>query len=127
MSNELGSTKILVCPADAVRKTNEAITFDSSPAGLITLKNKAVSYFVNVDANETNGNMVLIGDRNLLIAGQSPTSTGLTLPGTNLLQWNHDIHKLRGNVARADGSVFSQIPSIQIWTNHNNPVRLAIP
>ena len=91
------------------------------------MQNQAVSYFVNVDANETNPSMVVIGDRNLFIAGQRPTSTGLTLPDTNLLQWNHDIHKLRGNVARADGSVFSQIPSIQIWTNHTNPVRLAVP
>jgi prepilin-type processing-associated H-X9-DG protein len=127
LSNELGGARILTCPSDVARQKSIAIPFTDASNGLVTLQNQAVSYFVNVDANETNGNMVLIGDRNLLIAGQSPTSTGLTLPGTTLLQWNRDIHGLRGNVARADGSVFSQIPSIQIWTNHPTPMRLAIP
>jgi prepilin-type processing-associated H-X9-DG protein len=127
LSNVLGGARILTCPSDVTRQKSTAIPFTDASNGLVTLQNKAVSYFVTVDANETTPNMILLGDRNLLIAGQSPTATGLTLPGTTLLQWNRDIHGLRGNVARADGSVFSQIPSIQIWTNHPTPVRLAIP
>jgi len=127
LSNEMGSARILMCPKDDIRASTMAYSFGTESNGLYTLKDRAVSYFVNVDANETNASMVLIGDRNLLIAGQSPASTSLTLPGNTMLQWNRDLHGLRGNVALADGSVFSQIPSIQIWTNHSTPVRLAIP
>ena len=126
LSNELGSARILQCPADAARQKKAAFTFGADSNGLATLKNQAVSYFINVDASETKGSMVLIGDRNLLLKGQAPTNTSLTLAGTNLLQWNGEMHRFQGNAALADGSVHSG-KSISAWTNHSDPVRLAIP
>lgn len=127
LSNELGSVKILACPADASRVKAMALTFDTASNGLITMQNRAVSYFVNADAHETNNTMVLLGDRNLVIGGQSFANTGLTLPGSTLLQWDRGIHGSCGNVALADGSVHSLVPTYSLWTNHNDPVRLAIP
>lgn len=126
LSNELGAARILMCPADAVRQKNAAFTFGADPKGLATLKNQAVSYFINVDASETNGSMVLIGDRNLLLNGQTAINTNLTLAGTNLLQWSGEMHRFQGNAALADGSVHSG-KSISAWTNHHDLVRLAIP
>jgi hypothetical protein len=126
LSNELGSARILMCPADVTRQRSTALTFGAAAGGLATLQNQAVSYFVNVDASETNGSMVLIGDRNLLLNGQTPKNTSLTLAGTNLLQWDREVHGFQGSAALADGSVHS-VRSISVWTNHNNPVRLAIP
>lgn len=127
LSNELGSVKILACPADASRVKAMAITFNTASNGLITMQNRAVSYFVNADAHETNNTMVLLGDRNLVIGGQSFANTGLTLPGSTLLQWDRGIHGSCGNVALTDGSVHSLVPTYSLWTNHNDPVRLAIP
>jgi len=126
MSNELGSARILICPADGARQKNGAIAFNASPTGLATLQNQAVSYFVNVDASETNGSMVLIGDRNILVNGLAPTTTSLTIPGNTILQWGQELHRFQGNAALADGSVH-KVRAISAWTNHNNPVRLAVP
>ncbi|MCD6050189.1 MAG: hypothetical protein K0Q55_1592, partial [Verrucomicrobia bacterium] len=73
------------------------------------------SFFINVDASETNGSMVLIGDRNLLLNGQTAMNTNMTLAGTNLLQWSGEIHRFQGNAALADGSVHSG-KFISAWT-----------
>jgi len=127
ISNELGSTKILICPADVARFKTGAATFTSQSNGLVTLQNKAVSFFVNVDASETNASMILIGDRNLLVNGKPTTNTQLTIPGTALLQWNADMHRSIGNVALCDGSVFSGANSVSVWTNHIDSLRLAVP
>ena len=127
LSNEMGAAKILACPADAARVRTMTTTFNAASNGLITMQNRAVSYFVNADAQETNKTMALLGDRNLVINGQSFANTALTLPGTTLLRWDRQLHGSCGNVALTDGSVHALVKSFSLWTNHTSPVRLAIP
>lgn len=95
MSNELSSPKILVCPAD---KRQPAKSW-------ATLSNTNISYFVGPDADETQPDALLAGDRNLEIDG-APAKPGLLLLLTNsVLGWTHELHNRSGNVAMSDGSV----------------------
>jgi prepilin-type processing-associated H-X9-DG protein len=116
MSNELSTPKNLFCPADKLR---QPATFFSSAQtgnksdGTLFQGNTSLSYFVNLDAVETNPNMFLSGDDNLLIGGSrhnplsgSPATSGvLTLTTNSLIAWSEARHEKQGNVALADGSV----------------------
>jgi prepilin-type processing-associated H-X9-DG protein len=96
MSNELGSPKILVCPADTQR-TN---LIDWTPA----FDNQNVGYFVGLEADDTKPLMILAGDRN--ITGGILTNGNLMLCKSNtVLSWTTAIHNGNGNIALADGSV----------------------
>ncbi len=96
MSNELSTPKILLCPADT-RKTN-ATSFSG-------LNNWNISYFVGVDADENNPQMLLSGDSNLAVGGV-PTKAGLLNLWTNdPVSWTATRHVNQGNIALADGSV----------------------
>ena len=96
MSNELITTKILLCWNDKER-TN-AISWDN-------LNNQNVSYFVGVDATPTNSAAFLAGDRNLSL-NDAPVNPGLVsfTPGV-IAGWTKQIHNKRGNVLLSDGSV----------------------
>jgi len=106
MSNELNTPKILFCPADKVR--HQAVIFS---AGQPSHTN--ISYFVNLDAVDTNPNMFLSGDDNLLIGGQrhnslsgTPAASGvLSLTTNSLIAWSEARHGKQGNIGLADGSV----------------------
>jgi prepilin-type N-terminal cleavage/methylation domain-containing protein len=69
LSNELGSTKILVCPGDVIRQPTTAGVFGTNDpsglTGLLSASNSAVSYFVGTEADETKPNMLLVGDRSM--------------------------------------------------------------
>lgn len=126
MSNELGIPNIVVCPSDGDRsaKANFGATFGANAMG----GNVSVSYFVGKDADESNPQMILSGDRNVGIrpaAGWSGTAapggvTGFShnsspYPGyyaslaqwTNIsaFQWTDKLHQTKGNICLADGSV----------------------
>lgn len=129
ISNELGSTKILICPGDVIRQPNVAqiFGFDDTPnnlLGLASQSNKSVSYFVGVEADETKPNMLLTGDRNMGVNNSSVFYDGAG--GTNFVvvstsvdsasaaeaQWSElatnniaPHHDNAGNYALADGSV----------------------
>ena len=60
MSNELGTPKITICPADRDRSAATDFGADFSARA-----NTVVSYFVVKDADESNPEMYLAGDRNL--------------------------------------------------------------
>lgn len=95
MSNELGSTRILICPADKTR----------APAPDFTrLANTNLSYFVVPDANENLPQSILSGDRNITNRF-SPTNGMLVLMTNQLVGWTKEMHKFQGNVALGDGSV----------------------
>ncbi len=95
LSNELNTPKILICPADV---RTPATNFGPGFA------NSNLSYFVGVTAEETQPQLLLMGDRNLTNGPLSPNR--LLLLATNSAPgWNRQLHKLRGNVALADGSV----------------------
>jgi hypothetical protein len=95
MSNELSTTKILVCPNDANR---------TAATNFVALANTNLSYFVNVDAVETNWTVVLAGDRNLTNR-RSANSRFVSVSGATTLGWDKALHHECGNLLHADGRV----------------------
>jgi hypothetical protein len=94
LSNELSVPKSVICPSD----TRVAATNWTSFA------NENVSYFIGLDASDTQPNMVLSGDRNLMRDGQ--LLSGVAALGTNSpVAWTKDMHRQSGNIGLADGSV----------------------
>jgi prepilin-type N-terminal cleavage/methylation domain-containing protein len=96
MSNELSTPRVLLCPVDDLRTmaaTNFAFTSNSN-----------ISYFVGVDANELNPQLILSGDHNL--TNGTPVRNGLLeLTTNNPAGWTAKMHEKVGNVGLADGSV----------------------
>ena len=121
MSNELSTPKILVCPNDKNR--TYATNFDSG------LTDTNLSYFVNVDAVEGNGSSLLCGDRNL--NNKAPAgSRFVCLSSTSVIGWTREIHRKKGYLCFADGSVQSYLNgavglAVQIPAGVTN--RLAVP
>lgn len=117
MSNELSTPEVLLCPAESDQRRVSASafafnlngTFDPTTgepiAGPISfLNNSNISYFVGVDARETNAMMILSGDRN--ITNGLPVKNGLLELTTNQLAgWTAEMHNKVGNILLADGSV----------------------
>jgi len=96
MSNELFTPKFLVCPQDRKRAwaTNWVAGFD----------NRNVSYFVGLNASESNTNSILSGDRYL--AGSRPTANGfLELATNDSIRWVKKYHDYHGRLVLGDGSV----------------------
>ena len=124
MSNELATPKTAVCPADSAR------TAISNYYGMIALNgnvaqgrgNASVSYFVNLDADETRPQGMLAGDRNMSTVSNATTATAydayfkvqqsidpkLVANKANaqyFLNFHNTIHQNQGNVGLSDGSV----------------------
>ena len=95
MSNELVMPKILVCSSDD--KRTKALDFAA-------LSNSNVSYFVGLDADESQPQTILSGDRNVtggtLVSGFMRVFTAQSAAG-----WSTNIHVNAGNVGMGDGSV----------------------
>jgi prepilin-type N-terminal cleavage/methylation domain-containing protein len=121
LSNELTTPRILVCPSDEhVAHTNFNMLPGNSAAGAY-LANVNLSFFAAKDARETNPQMLMVGDRN--IVGQAP---GGSLPspvpgggygnvgavalgtdfnaGTQTPAWTEKLHRGNGNALLSDGS-----------------------
>ncbi|HWY74380.1 MAG TPA: hypothetical protein VN281_02120 [Verrucomicrobiae bacterium] len=63
-----------------------------------------MSYFLELDADETEPAMLLAGDRN--VTNGAPLINGiLTLTTNRPTGWTSAIHRVNGNVALGDGSV----------------------
>lgn len=132
MSNELGgSPKVILCPADRSRSA-VAPNF-SAVLGVVDAKNpsvkaatyqynKAVGYFVGLDATEENPQSILGGDRNytLDITAATPKLLGATatekawkpaitdfktVDATNKQGYDNSTHTSAGNILLGDGSV----------------------
>jgi prepilin-type processing-associated H-X9-DG protein len=117
MSNEVADTKVLICPADTRRPAPDLGSGFS---------NRNLSYFVGVDALDTNPSMFLLGDRNLT-NGPLPSNRVL-VPSTNFpAGWSREMHGGQGNIALADGSVqqYSNRRLSEALRNGTN--RLAFP
>ena len=97
MSNELNTPKILVCPAD--KKRTSANAFNGN------LANSNLSYFVGMDADETQPQMFLTGDADLGIGAARFRSGIVNLETNRLVNFSEDRHGKQGNVGLADGSV----------------------
>jgi len=126
MSNELSTPKVVICPSE-----NEGRLQSSTFSGVIPANSANIvpytndlntSYFVGVDAIDTNPQMFLTGDHNLGSDGQLTPVTGfVTYPqkynpsfavslGTNFANnagvgWLDTMHSKQGNIGLADGSV----------------------
>jgi hypothetical protein len=95
MSNELANPTVLLCPAD-IRQP--------APNWGSGLSNLNLSYFLGLDAMDTNPQMFLIGDRNLTNGPLPPNH--LLIPNTNFpAGWTREMHHYQGNIGLADGSV----------------------
>ncbi len=127
MSNELSTPKVLMCPSEADTLRTVASQFGwtviGTSANSIAYTNDLnVSYFVGVDANDTQPQMFLTGDHNLGAGQNPPTSPfqpglannmlfavalGTNFPSTanNTVGWLDSMHSKQGNVGLADGSV----------------------
>src|SRR5438445_3598771 len=126
MSNELSTPKVVYCPSESDGIRQAASTFGGTlvnTANIIPFTNDLnTSYFVGVDAVDTNPQMFLTGDHNLGSDGNMvPISPFVTPPstlykdfkvsaGTNFTinkgtAWLDSMHSKQGNVGLADGSV----------------------
>ncbi len=94
MSNELSVPKILICPAD----------LRSAASNFGELRDGNISYFIGLDASQTNPHSVLAGDRN--ITNGSPGGNRILFLTTNQpVGWTKEIHQHSGNLLLGDGSV----------------------
>lgn len=94
ISNEVNSPKVLTCPEDAKRQR---------VADFAVFGQQNLSYFLGIDAAETNAGSILVGDRNLTVSGMVTSGlVNITAPKT--VSWGRTIHKQEGNIALADGS-----------------------
>lgn len=96
MSNELGTPRVLLCPADTAHLT--ANDFDG-------LTSSNLSYFVSVDmTNDMNPQMILTGDSDLLLGGKKLPPGLAQLRSSDPVNW--DIrHPKSEQIGLADGSV----------------------
>lgn len=97
MSNELSTPKILICPGN-INQTC-ATNFDTD------FNRHSVSFFIGLEARETNDNMFLTGDGSL--DNGRPTENGrMALNAKQKLSWSDkNLHDHQGNIALTDGSV----------------------
>ena len=116
MSNELANPKVVVCPSDGQRVAQSnfygmikmAPTATPHPGG-----NGALSYFVSLDADETQPNVILSGDRNLTnlvlttdtAFNTMQTIVWQTVQTQKALNYTGSIHVGAGNCLLSDGSV----------------------
>ena len=125
MSNDLNTPKVLACPAEYDSSRTIATTFASSvPAGQGVAFNSRsnVSYFIGIDADETQPQMFLYGDHAMGNTGTALATTtastagwqGIYAPnavntGTatngNAAWMDNSQHGKLGNVVLSDGSV----------------------
>ncbi len=97
-SNELGTPRILLCPADTRKR---AATNWPSATGEAN-----ISYFIGITSSEERPQTILLGDSNV-----TGGDGGLDLKWSKYLgssidaAWDKNLHVRRGNLALADGSV----------------------
>jgi type II secretory pathway pseudopilin PulG len=97
MSNELSTPKVVFCPQETDRSRFLATNFG-------VFCNSNLSFFVGIDATETNATMFLYGDHN--ITNGMPLRNGiLNLRTKRPAGWTAEIHNKVGNICVADGSV----------------------
>ncbi len=93
MSNELGTPKILFCPADTncIAVTNFRTGFSDAN----------ISYFLSLNAVGTEPQMVLDGDDNLTVGGVR-VRPGILIFRTNApVEWTNERHRRVGNIGLA--------------------------
>jgi prepilin-type N-terminal cleavage/methylation domain-containing protein len=117
VSNELVTPRMVICPAD--RRT-AAMNF-----GL--LQNENLSYFVGANADPSQPNSILAGDRNVTNDYLSRTSL-VRLGDNDTLRWTIELHRFRGNILYSDGRVEKHNkPRVQYASGSSETAVLLIP
>lgn len=97
-SNELSTPRILLCPADILKKS---ATNWASASG-----DAHVSYFVGTTASEERPQTILLGDHNVTGGDGGLDPKWSKFLGSSIdAAWDKNLHVRRGNLALADGSV----------------------
>jgi prepilin-type N-terminal cleavage/methylation domain-containing protein len=112
MSNELGTPKVISCPSDGVHPSASNFVEITGSATLAGKGNKSISFFVGRDAEETQPQMLLSGDRNITNAAVATANMVVNF-GTNQptlataagAGYTTAIHQSAGNTVLGDGSV----------------------
>ncbi|MBK9138003.1 MAG: prepilin-type N-terminal cleavage/methylation domain-containing protein [Verrucomicrobia bacterium] len=119
LSNELSMPKTVLCPADSQRETISNFAGIYGTPTKAGIGNRAISYFVNMDGDETRPQVILAGDRNLSNGTFNPKNDASykvqqtlfwqkmnikTDPSYNT-QFTGTMHQNSGNVVLCDGSV----------------------
>lgn len=117
LSNELSTPKLVLCPKDAERieatafATNRPAT-GSAQSFVPFASNTNISYFIGVQATETNPDSLLAGDRNLtndmpFLRYHIPAvrSLGTNHTAQRGVGFDHHIHAHAGNILMGDTSV----------------------
>src|SRR6266404_7270640 len=94
LAAELATPRVLVCPADDRAPTNS----------FAALQNENVSYFVGVKAEYVRPRTILAGDRNVT-NDYSRRNSLMQLGPNQFLYWTAGLHRYKGNLLFADGSV----------------------
>ena len=121
VSNELFSPKVLICPADSTRKAATAFDATFSPAN--------ISYFIGLQASESNPASILSGDRTLS-TNAAARAGRLIVQNASRLKWAPPLHGWAGNIVFADGSaaVMSDSPLTNYFaTNGSAPAHFVLP
>ena len=93
ISNQLKTPRMLICPTDDRERARDF--------SRLTVAN--LSYFVGLDVDERQPQMLMSGDRNLT-NGVAPKKGILELTDAPLAGWTDVMHVESGNVGLADGS-----------------------
>jgi prepilin-type N-terminal cleavage/methylation domain-containing protein len=97
-SNEISSTKVLLCPAETTKK---AATNWFSATG-----DANVSYFVGLSVDEQKPQTILLGDYNVTGGDGGLDPKWSKFLGSSIdAAWDKTLHVRKGNLALADGSV----------------------
>lgn len=138
ISNELGSPRILACPADPKRRP--ARDFSSAPDGGFlnpAQRNNAVSYLLQLNTHEARPNTVVAADRDVKVDGIAGTGSGfrniavVSFAPTSHAGWTNELHGNSGNMLYYDGSV-EQVPQSRFvqrmsFRADTGPAQLLIP
>jgi hypothetical protein len=124
ISNELATSKVLVCPADT-NTLRRAADFSASPdRGFLhpNFRGNALSYMVGLHPQFYMPGSLVSADRNIepLVGSAACSYAGLqgtqvlqTSPGSTGISWGRGIHIARGNLLFMDGSV-QETTSLQL-------------
>jgi prepilin-type N-terminal cleavage/methylation domain-containing protein/prepilin-type processing-associated H-X9-DG protein len=107
ISNEIVTPKVFRCPSDSEK--DRAYSWTQTDA-FLTLKNKALSFFVGTDSDEVNPGMHAAGDRNIIgtpnqACVNADIPSGITKLDPATARWENNIHSQAGNMLMGDGSV----------------------
>jgi hypothetical protein len=114
ISNQLGTPRVLVCPADPAKRAAEDFG-GASQGGFVNAgyRNNALSYWLGSDAQSRFPQSFLCGDRNIRIDGSSVcgninvANVALFIPSFSYDPWSNAIHGSWGHILHFDGRVSS--------------------